>query len=499
MTPTVAIVGRANVGKSTLFNRLVGRRLALVDDTPGLTRDRREADARLGLLRFRLVDTAGFEAGGADTLTARMRSQTETAIAGADILFFVVDARAGVTPLDSDLADLVRRSGKPVVLIANKAEGRQGDVASLEAYQLGLGDPVPFSAEHGDGLADLAQALTEAVETWTAALESAQRRAGDDMGSEASGADPEPDIAKASAGAAEAEPEGLSAGGDIESGDAEGGDAEADDPERPIRVAIVGRPNVGKSTLVNRLIGEERMLTGPEAGVTRDAIGVDWSYGGRAFRLVDTAGLRRRAKVVEKLEKLATGDSIRALKFAEMVVVVVDATMPFEKQDLQLVDLAVREGRGIVIALDKWDLVEDRDRTLRALRETADRLLPQIAGVRVMPVSGLTGYGLDKLMAALVTAHRGWSARVTTARLNRWLEGALSRHPPPAPSGRRIRIRYVTQAKSRPPTFVAFCSRPDALPAAYRRYLVNGLRETFDLAGVPIRLMLRKPDNPYHR
>jgi GTP-binding protein len=518
MIPTVAIVGRANVGKSTLFNRLAGRRLALVDDTPGLTRDRREADARLAGQRFRIVDTAGFEAGGADTLTARMRAQTETALLGADIVFFVVDARAGVTPLDVELADLVRRSGKPVVLIANKAEGRQGEVASLEAYKLGLGDPVTLSAEHGEGIGELREALAEAIDalealatrddaqaapspaTPPAGLPAAPPAVSDEEGADVGAGDVgASDVGATDVGASEASAAPGSAvisPGEPDEGEDDGGDS-ADDPARPIKVAVIGRPNVGKSTLVNRLLGEERLLTGPEAGVTRDAITVDWSYNDRNFRLVDTAGLRRKAKVVEKLEKLATGDAIRALKFAEIVIAVFDATQPFEKQDLQLVDLAEREGRGLVIALDKWDLVSERDRALGQMREAAERLLPQIAGVRVVPVSGLTGYGLDRLMAAVIDAHAGWSARVPTGRLNRWLEAALARHPPPAPGGRRLKIRYVTQVKTRPPTFAAFCSRPEELPAAYQRYLVNSLRETFELSGVPIRLLLRKPDNPY--
>lgn len=444
----VAIAGRANVGKSTLFNRLAGKRLAIVNDTPGVTRDRREADARLDDLVFTLTDTAGFEGADAATLEGRMWSQMGRALDEADVYLFVVDARAGVTPLDETLAAEVRKRGKPVVLIANKAEGRTGDLLSLDAYSLGLGDPIAFSAEHGEGLGDLHSALKEAF---------------------AAATPPDDDE----------------------------DDTEEDVEGRPISIAIIGRPNVGKSTLLNRIIGEERMLTGPEAGLTRDAITVDFSAGGRHFKLVDTAGLRRRSRVVEALERASTADTIRALKYAEAVVVVLDATQPFEKQDLQILDLVVREGRAVVVALNKWDLVKDPDATIRAAREAATRLVPQAAGVRVMPVSALSGRGIDKLMDTVVEAVTRWSARISTGRLNRWLEGALTRHPPPAVGGRRIKIRYVTQAKSRPPTFVAFCSRPDDLPAAYQRYLINSLREQFELPGVPIRLLLRKGDNPY--
>jgi GTP-binding protein len=449
----VAIAGRANVGKSTLFNRLVGKRLAIVNDTPGVTRDRREADARLQDLTFTLVDTAGFEGADETTLEGRMWSQMARALDEADVYLFVVDARAGVTPLDETLADTVRRRGKPVVLVANKAEGRQGDMASLEAYSLGLGDPVAISAEHGEGMADLRDALREAFDL---------------VSPPAPGTDEEDD-----------------------------GEDGTPDPAKPIHVAIVGRPNAGKSTLLNTILGEERMLTGPEAGLTRDAITVDFEAGGQRFRFVDTAGLRRRSRVVEELEKLSTGDTIRALKFAEAVIVVLDATQPFERQDLSILDLVVREGRAPVIALNKWDLVQEPDPTIRAAREAATRLVPQAAGVRVIPVSALSGRGVDKLLAAVTETVGRWGTRISTGRLNRWLEVALQRHPPPASAGRRIRIRYMTQAKARPPTFVAFCSRPDALPASYERYLVNSLREKFDLPGVPIRLMWRKADNPY--
>lgn len=465
----VAIAGRANVGKSTLFNRLAGKRLAIVDDTPGVTRDRREAPARLFDLSFTLTDTAGFEGADAATLEGRMWAQMGRALDEADIYLFVVDARAGVTPLDETLAADVRRRGKPVVLVANKAEGRLGDLMSLEAYSLGLGDPVALSAEHGDGLPDLHEALKDAF----AAVRAAQE-------ARAVGAPPPPDDL-----------------GEIVEGKGDEEDGEERDPSRPISITIIGRPNVGKSTLLNQVIGEERMLTGPEAGLTRDAIQVEFSHRGRRFKLIDTAGLRRRAKVVEALEKASTADTIRALKFTEAVILVLDATQPFEKQDLQILDLVVREGRAVVIAFNKWDLVRDPDATIRAAREAATRLVPQAAGVRVMPVSALSGRGVDKLLDTVVEAVERWSARISTGRLNRWLEGAIARHPPPAVAGRRIKIRYVTQAKSRPPTFVAFCARADELPNAYQRYLVNSLRETFDMPGVPIRLYFRKGDNPY--
>jgi len=463
----VAIAGRANVGKSTLFNRLAGKRLAIVDDTPGVTRDRREARVRLDDLSFTLIDTAGFEGADAASLEGRMWAQMAPAMEEADVTLFVVDARAGVTPLDEMLAEDVRRRGKPVVLVANKAEGRAAGLLSLEAYSLGFGDPVAFSAEHGEGLAELRDALAAAFEE-AAAAGHAERGA--------------PATAESGAPAETAE--------DVD-------DDGRRDPSRPISIAILGRPNVGKSTLLNRILGEERMLTGPEAGLTRDAIAVDFESGGRRFRLIDTAGLRRRSRIVDVLERASTGETIRAMRFAEAVVVVMDATQPFEKQDLQILDLVVREGRAVVAALNKWDLVEAPDPTIRAAREAGTRLLPQVAGLRVVPVSALSGRGVERLLATVVEAVERWSVRISTGRLNRWLEAAIARHPPPAVGGRRIKIRYITQAKSRPPTFVAFCSRPEELPAAYRRYLVNGIREAFDLPGVPVRLNLRKPDNPY--
>jgi GTPase len=447
MTFTVAIVGRPNVGKSTLFNRLVGRRLALVDDRPGVTRDRREGRARLGDLAFTAIDTAGFDDAAAESLAGRMLAQTKAAIAQSDAVLFLIDARAGLLPDDRLFADLVRRSGKPAIVVANKAEGREAKAEMLESYALGLGEPIPVSAEHGEGLADLYEALRQAL--------------------------PEPTE----------EPTADDAD-----------DAESD---KPIRVAVVGRPNSGKSTLVNRLLGEDRLVTGPEAGITRDTIAVDLTWQGRAFRLHDTAGLRRPPKVQEKLEKLSVADTINAIRFAEVVVLLVDVERPFEEQDLRIADLVEREGRALVIAMSKWDLSERVTGKISTWREEADRRLPQVKGVPVVGVSGLTGEGLDRLMQAIVDIHGVWNKRVSTAALNRWLADVTAAHPPPAVSGRRIRLGYLTQPKSRPPTFVLFCARASAVPPAYRRYLVNELREAFDLPGAPIRLTLREKANPF--
>jgi GTPase len=446
MSFTVAIVGRPNVGKSTLFNRLVGRRLALVDDLPGVTRDRREGDAKLGDLQFTAIDTAGLEDAARESLSARMQAQTAAAVIQADAVLFVVDARAGVTPVDRAFADVVRKSGKPAILVANKSEGRAGADGAFEAYTLGLGDPVAISAEHGEGLADLYDALRAAL--------------------------PE----------ATAEP-------------ADDDDAVAD--EHPIRIAIVGRPNTGKSTLINHLLGEDRMLTGPEAGITRDAIAVELEWRGRKMRIHDTAGMRRRSRIDEKLEKLSVADTLNAIRFAEVVIVLVDAQTPFEEQDIRIADLVEREGRASVIAINKWDTIEAEPGALPRLRGSIDRLLPQIKGVPIAVLSAKTGEGLDKLMEAVMKAHAVWNRRVPTAALNRFLGDAISNTPPPAVSGRRFRLDYITQPKARPPTFVLFCTRAEAMPETYRRYLINGLRENFALPGTPIRLTLRAKANPY--
>ncbi|MGA7433555.1 MAG: ribosome biogenesis GTPase Der [Xanthobacteraceae bacterium] len=448
MSFTIAIVGRPNVGKSTLFNRLVGRRLALVDDLPGVTRDRREGDARLGDLEFKAIDTAGLEDAERESLSARMQAQTAAAVTQADAVLFVVDARAGVTPSDRAFADVVRKSGKPAIVVANKSEGRAGAEGAFDAYTLGLGDPVPVSAEHGEGLADLYDALR-------AALPEATAEPADE------------DAAVAARG------------------------------EQPIRIAIVGRPNTGKSTLINHLLGEERLLTGPEAGITRDAIAVDLTWNGKPFRIHDTAGLRRRSRIDEKLEKLSVADTLNAVRFAEVVIVLIDAQAPFEEQDTRIADLVEREGRAIVIAINKWDTVEAEPGALSRLRASVDRMLPQIKGVPVAVLSAKTGDGLDKLMAAVMKSYAVWNRRLPTAALNRFLQDAISTNPPPAISGRRFRLDYITQPKSRPPTFVLFCSRAEALPETYRRYLINGLRENFDLPGTPIRLALRAKANPY--
>lgn len=459
MTATVAIIGRPNVGKSTLFNRLVGKKLALVDDRPGVTRDRREGEAALGHLRFRVIDTAGLEEADKDSLAGRMRAQTETAIAQADVILFMIDARLGLTPMDQPFAELVRRSGKPVILLANKAEGSKGKDGIFEAYALGLGDPVPFSAEHGEGTADLLEALAPFI-------------ADEDK-----------------------EDEDEQVWVDAPAADLD----EESDPNKPLRVTIIGRPNAGKSTLVNRMIGEERLLTGPEAGITRDTISVDWEWRGRPVKLFDTAGMRKRARIEEKLEKLSVADALRAIRFAEVVVVLLDSTIPFEKQDLTLVDLTEREGRAVVIGLNKWDLVADKQGLLAELKEKANHLLAQVRGVQIVPLSGLAGEGIDRLMQAVFASYDVWNRRVSTARINRWLEGVLSAHPPPAVAGRRIKIRYMTQAKARPPTFALFGNQLDHLPVSYTRYLVNNLREAFELPGTPIRLHTRGGANPYDK
>ena len=467
MSALVAIVGRPNVGKSTLFNRLVGRKIALVDDTPGVTRDRREAEGRIGDLRFRILDTAGYEDRTDGSLEDRMRQQTELAVRDADVILFMIDARAGVTPLDERFAQVLRKSGKQVHLIANKAEGRAADPGLMEAYSLGFGEPVALSAEHGLGLADLHAIVSKAVDAKAAPAPAAEEM-------------PEVDIDL---------PE--------DDGSTEEGPALRWNPKRYLNVAVVGRPNAGKSTLINTMVGEDRLLTGPEAGITRDSIMVPWEWEGRTINLVDTAGMRRKARVEGKLEKLAVGDSLRSIQYAEIVVLLLDATIPFEKQDLALADLVYREGRAMVIALNKWDLIEDKQATLALLREECERLLPQLRGVPLVPISGLQGRNIDRLMQAIFTIERAWNTHISTAKLNRWLGATVERHPPPAVSGRRVKLRYMTQGKMRPPSFIIFASRAEAVPMSYQRYLTNSMRETFDMPGTPIRLWLRSGKNPY--
>src|SRR5215213_6091581 len=457
MSFTVAIIGRPNVGKSTLFNRLVGRQLALVDDLPGLTRDRREGEGRIADLEFRLIDTAGLEEAPPDTLAGRMRAQTERSLDLADVVLLVIDARTGLTPVDRHFARWLRRSGKPVVLVANKAEGRAVLADLGEAYALGLGDPVAISAAHGEGLGELYERL---------------RSFAPDREAEASLQD-----------AAEED------GGQPP-------DAKLPDA-KPLQLAIVGRPNAGKSTLVNRLLGEERVLTGPEPGITRDAIAIEWQWAGRPIRLIDTAGMRRRARIEQRLERLSVADTLRAVRFAETVILVLDAGQPLERQDLTIANLVAEEGRALVLALNKSDLVADRPALVKELREKLENSLPQLSGVALVPVSGLTRFGLAALMKAVFAADAVWNRRIPTGALNRWLARIQERHPPPLVAGRRLRLRYMTQVNTRPPSFALFASKPGELPDAYRRYLTNALRQDFDLPGTPIRLMLRKSDNPY--
>lgn len=449
MSLKIALVGRPNVGKSTLFNRLAGRRLAIVHDQPGVTRDRKMAQGRLGDLDLELIDTAGFEDVLDESLEARMRSQTELAVLEADVALFLIDARVGLTPLDERFGELLRRSGRSVVLAANKCEGKAGAAGLLDAYALGLGEPIALSAEHGEGMSELYEALVAAAPALTGP------------------------------NAALAEDEDLSG------------------RTRPIRLAIVGRPNAGKSTLLNALIGEERMLTGPEAGITRDAITVEWLWHERAIKLTDTAGLRKKARIEASLEQLSVGDTLRALRFADVCALVMDAREAFEKQDLQIADLVVREGRALVLVLAKWDVVPDAAARFTELKLRAGELLPQARGAPVVRVAALAGRGLDPLMEAVTHAYDDWNARVRTGDLNNWLRHALERHPPPAVRGRRIKPRYLTQIKARPPTFVLMCSRASELPDSYKRYLVNGIREAFALPAVPIRLHVRQNRNPF--
>ena len=479
MTVTVAIVGRPNVGKSTLFNRLVGRKIALVDDTPGVTRDRREAEGHIADLTFRVLDTAGYEDVKDGSLEDRMRQQTEMAIREADVILFMIDARAGVVPLDQRFAQVLRKAGKDVHLVGNKAESKSAEHGLVEAFKLGFGEPIALSAEHGLGLSELYSIVSAAIDV--AAEKKAAEEASD--AETAGDLDQMPDVDV-----------------DITEDMLEGEGDEATlrwNPRRYLNVAIVGRPNAGKSTLVNRMVGEDRVLVGPEAGITRDSILVPWEWEGRVINLVDTAGIRRRSRVNEKLEKLAVGDSLRSIQYAEVVVLLLDATIPFEKQDLALADLVEREGRATVIALNKWDLIEDKNAKLAELREECERLLPQLRGIPLVTLSGLTGRNIDKLMQAIFEIERTWNSHVSTSRLNRWLAAMTESHPPPAVSGRRLKMRYMTQAKTRPPSFIVFASRPEVVPMSYQRYLINGLRESFDMPGTPIRLWLRGGKNPY--
>ncbi len=469
MSFTLAIVGRPNVGKSTLFNRLVGKKLALVDDQPGVTRDLREGAARLADLRFTVIDTAGLEEVTDDSLQGRMRRLTERAVDMADVCLFMIDARVGVTPSDLVFADILRKKSAHVILAANKGEGKAADAGVIEAYSLGLGEPIRMSAEHGEGLNDLythlmpiADSFAERVDTDT----------------------PETDV-------------------DLTEEEAELGDEDAPMPvptnAKPLQVAVVGRPNAGKSTLINQIMGEDRLLTGPEAGITRDAISLRTVWDNVPMRIFDTAGMRKKAKIQEKLEKLSVSDGLRAVKFAEVVVVLLDAEIPFEQQDLRIADLAEREGRAVVVAVNKWDLETDKQGKLKDLRESFERLLPQLKGAPLVTVSAKTGRGLDRLHQAIMRAYDVWNRRVTTAQLNRWLAGMMEAHPPPAPQGKRIKLRYMTEAKTRPPGFVVMCSHPDKVPESYNRYLVNGLRIDFDMPGTPIRIWMRGQSdaNPY--
>ncbi len=450
--PTVAIIGRPNVGKSTLFNRLVGKRLALVDDQPGVTRDRREGDGELLGCKFRLTDTAGFEEDDPASLPGRMRAQTEAAVRESDVALFMIDARAGITPLDAEVARWLRSSGTPIVLLANKAEGRAAEPGIHEAMALGLGDPVPFSAEHGEGIADLFEALQPYIDREVDEFE----------------------------------------------------EEDEESPDAPLKLAVVGRPNAGKSTLINKLLGQDRLITGPEAGITRDSIAIEWMWTDadgkdRPVRLIDTAGMRKRAKVQEKLEKLSVFDALRAVDFAEVVVLLLDATKGLEVQDLKIADKVLQEGRALVIALNKWDVAENQSSLFNGVKGALDEGLAQVKGVPLLTVSGATGKGLDTLIKVAFETREAWSRRITTGQLNRWFERAIEANPPPAPGGKRIKPRYVTQAKSRPPSFILFGTRVDLLPKSYERYLVNSMRKEFDFGAVPVRLTMRPSKNPFDR
>jgi len=448
MPLSIAIVGRPNVGKSTLFNRLAGSKRAIIDDTPGVTRDRSIALNRFAGLDLRLIDTAGFEKAPPETLQARMLVQTKAAIEDAEICLFVIDAREGVTQGDEIIAESLRKSGKPVILTANKCEGTAADPGLMEAYALGLGEPIAISAEHSLGFAELVAALSPHSQ-------------------------------------------------DNDNHDAEDYEEGNGGTQRTLRLAIVGRPNVGKSSLLNQILGQNRSLVGPEAGITRDAVLAEWQYEGRDILLHDTAGLRKKARVTGRIEQMSIDSTLNAVKFADCVVLVMDATQTLERQDLSIADMSAREGRALIFAVNKWDLIDDRQGTLKILREKVDRLLPQIFGAELVAVSALTGEGIERLMPAVMKADRMWNRRLPTSVLNRFLEDALARHPPPAVRGRRIRIRYITQAKARPPTFMIFGNQLPALPESYLRYLANGLRSKFKLLGTPIRFNTRSSKNPF--
>ncbi len=500
--PQVIIIGRPNVGKSTLFNRLVGKKVALVDDQPGVTRDRRFGLAGLLGLEFEAVDTAGWEDEDPESLPGRMRAQTEVSVKGADAALFVFDARAGITPLDTEIARWLRGQGVPVVVLANKAEGRAGDTGIIEAYALGLGEPIGVSAEHGEGMAEVYGALIPILHDKAERLEieadAVAAIAADQAAARAKRALARTERAEARAAALELGDEEWE---DIE----EEEDEEELDPKSPLSLAIVGRPNAGKSTLINRLLGEDRLLTGPEAGITRDAIAIDWlwhdpkSGEAREIKLVDTAGMRKRAKVQDKLERLSVFDARRAIDYAEVVVLLLDATRGLEVQDLKIANIALEEGRALMIAINKWDVAEDSSALFNGIRAALDEGLAQLKGVPLLAVSGLTGKGLDQMLAAAFELREAWSRRVPTAALNRWFDGATAANPPPAPGGRRIKLRYITQSNTRPPRFVIFGTRLEQLPTSYERYLINGIRRELGFGAVPVRLTLKSAINPFDR
>jgi len=463
MSFTLAIVGRPNVGKSTLFNRLVGKKIALVDDQPGVTRDLREGNGKLGDIKFTVIDTAGLEDARDESLQGRMRALTEHAVEISDICLFMIDARTGVTYMDQTLATILRKNAKNVLLVANKSEGSAGDSGTIEAWGLGLGEPISISAEHGEGMGDLLHALMPFADQFEGELEASM--------------DAEVDILIDDLGQFD----------------------ENYFKKKPLQIAVIGRPNAGKSTLINKILGEDRLLTGPEVGITRDAISLSFVWNGTSVKFFDTAGMRKKAKVQDKIEKLSVSDGLRAVKFAEIVIVLLDADIPFEQQDLRIADLAEREGRAVIIAVNKWDLERSKQKKLNDLIEAFERLLPQLKGAPLVTISAKTGKGISQLHEAIMRAYKIWNSRISTAQLNQWLSAMLISHPPPAPNGRRIKMRYITQAKTRPPGFVVMCSNPEKVPKSYSRYLVNGLRDDFNMPGTPIRMTLRSQadKNPY--